>query len=88
MGLSGLFTKSKKYGLLKAYIVAILARGAFHVLGGYLYWMDFSEVSDSIISDHLQLQLYSSGRSTHNCSDFHTSSIQCTWKNEGNGYRG
>ena len=27
MGLSGLFTKSKKYGLLKAYIVAILARG-------------------------------------------------------------
>ena len=37
MGLSGLFTKSKKYGLLKAYIVAILARGAFHALGGYLY---------------------------------------------------
>ena len=27
MGLSGLFTKSKKYGLLKAY--------------GYLYWMDY-----------------------------------------------
>ncbi len=26
MGFSGLFTKSKKYGLLKAYIVAILAR--------------------------------------------------------------
>ena len=41
MGLSGLFTKSKKYGLLKAYIVAILARGAFHALGGYLYWMDY-----------------------------------------------
>ena len=39
MGFSGLFTKSKKYGLLKAYIVAILAR--FHVLGGYLYWMDY-----------------------------------------------
>ena len=32
---------TKKYGLLKAYIVAILARGAFHVLGGYLYWMDY-----------------------------------------------
>ena len=31
----------KKYGLLKAYIVAILARGAFHALGGYLYWMDY-----------------------------------------------
>ena len=41
MGFSGLFTKSKKYGLLKAYIVAILARGAFHALGGYLYWMDY-----------------------------------------------
>ena len=41
MGLSELFTKSKKYGLLKAYIVAILARGAFHALGGYLYWMDY-----------------------------------------------
>ena len=38
MGFSGLFTKSKKYGLLKAYIVAILARGAFHV---HLYWMDY-----------------------------------------------
>ena len=37
MGLSGLFTKSRKHGLLKAYIVAILARGAFHALGGYLY---------------------------------------------------
>ena len=35
MGLSGLFTKSRKHGLLKAYIVAILARG------GYLYWMDY-----------------------------------------------
>ena len=41
MGLSGLFRNSKKYGLLKAYIVAILARGAFHALGGYLYWMDY-----------------------------------------------
>lgn len=43
MGFSGLFTKSKKYGLLKAYIVAILARGAFHALGGYLYWMDLPD---------------------------------------------
>ena len=41
MGLSGLFTKTKKHGLLKAYVVAILARGAFHALGGYLYWMDY-----------------------------------------------
>ena len=27
--------------LLKGYIVAVLARGAFHALGGYLYWMDY-----------------------------------------------
>lgn len=41
MGLSGLFSKSKKHGLLKAYLIAIFARGAFHALGGYLYWMDY-----------------------------------------------
>ena len=30
------------YGiLLKGYIAAVLARGAFHALGGYLYWMDY-----------------------------------------------
>lgn len=26
---------------MKGYIVAVLARGAFHALGGYLYWMDY-----------------------------------------------
>lgn len=41
MGLSGLFSKAKKHGLIKAYLIAILARGAFHALGGYLYWMDY-----------------------------------------------
>mgnify|MGYP004646925541 CR=1 FL=1 len=41
MGISGLFQKSRKYGLIKAYVAAILARGAFHALGGYLYWMDY-----------------------------------------------
>ena len=35
------FPKSKKYGLQKAYVAAILARGVFHVLGGYLYWMSY-----------------------------------------------
>ena len=40
MGLSGFFCNSKN-GLLKGYLVAILARGAFHSLGGYLYWMDY-----------------------------------------------
>ncbi len=40
LGLSGLF-KEKKNGLLIGYIVAIAARGFFHTLGGYLYWMEY-----------------------------------------------
>lgn len=41
MGIAGFFKNSKKHGLAKAYIAAILARGAFHALGGYLYWMSY-----------------------------------------------
>lgn len=41
MGVAGFFAKSQKHGLQKAYLAAILARGAFHSLGGYLYWMDY-----------------------------------------------
>ena len=41
MGVAGFFSKSKKYGLQKAYLAAIIARGVFHSLGGYLYWMDY-----------------------------------------------
>lgn len=40
LGLAGLFRK-KRNGLLLGYIAAVLARGAFHSLGGYLYWMDY-----------------------------------------------
>lgn len=40
LGLSGLFYK-KANGLLKGYLFAILARGLFHTIGGYLYWMDY-----------------------------------------------
>ena len=40
LGVAGFFAKSK-YGLLKGYIAAVIARGAFHALGGYLYWMDY-----------------------------------------------
>lgn len=40
LGIAGFFAK-KKHGLLKGYIVAVIARGAFHALGGYLYWMDY-----------------------------------------------
>lgn len=40
LGLSGLFRK-RKNGLLIGYIAAVLARGFFHSLGGYLYWMNY-----------------------------------------------
>lgn len=40
LGVAGFFAKSK-YGLVKGYIASVLARGAFHALGGYLYWMDY-----------------------------------------------
>lgn len=40
LGLAGLFAQ-KSHGLIKGYLVAVLARGAFHALGGYLYWMDY-----------------------------------------------
>ena len=40
LGISGLF-KGKKNGLITGYIVAVFARGVFHTIGGYLYWMDY-----------------------------------------------
>lgn len=40
LGLAGLF-RGKKNSLLIGYVTAVLARGAFHSLGGYLYWMDY-----------------------------------------------
>lgn len=40
LGIAGLFRRNKD-GLLIGYIAAVLARGAFHALGGYLYWMDY-----------------------------------------------
>lgn len=40
LGIAGFFAK-KEHGLLKGYIAAVIARGAFHALGGYLYWMDY-----------------------------------------------
>lgn len=40
LGLAGLFI-NRKYGLIIGYIVGIIARGAFHTLGGYLFWMDY-----------------------------------------------
>ena len=40
LGVAGFFAKSS-HGLLKGYIAAVITRGAFHALGGYLYWMDY-----------------------------------------------
>jgi thiamine transporter len=40
LGVSGFF-KGKKNGLLIGYIIAVICRGAFHALGGYLFWMDY-----------------------------------------------
>ena len=40
LGLSGFFSKFKN-GLTVGFLVGIIARGAFHALGGYLYWMDY-----------------------------------------------
>lgn len=40
LGLAGAFADSKN-GLVKGYLLGILVRGAFHALGGYLYWMDY-----------------------------------------------
>ena len=35
------FWRKKKNGLLIGYIVACIARGLFHTIGGYMYWMDY-----------------------------------------------
>ena len=40
LGVAGFFAKSS-YGLVKGYIAAVIARGVFHALGGYLYWMSY-----------------------------------------------
>lgn len=40
LGVAGFFAKNS-HGLVKGYIAAVIARGAFHALGGYLYWMDY-----------------------------------------------
>lgn len=40
LGLAGIFCRSKN-GLVKGYLLGIFVRGAFHSLGGYLYWMDY-----------------------------------------------
>ncbi|MGN0297981.1 MAG: energy-coupled thiamine transporter ThiT [Lachnospiraceae bacterium] len=43
LGLSGLFCYKRfgKKGLYIGYIVGVFARGLFHTIGGYLYWMEY-----------------------------------------------
>ena len=40
LGVSGFFHKNRN-GLLIGYLVGVFLRGAFHSLGGYLYWMEY-----------------------------------------------
>ncbi len=40
LGLAGFFSR-RKNGLVIGYIVAVFARGVFHSIGGYLYWMSY-----------------------------------------------
>ena len=40
LGLAGFFSK-KKNGLVKGYIVAVIGRGVFASLAGYIYWMEY-----------------------------------------------
>ena len=40
LGLAGFFA-NKKHGLQIGYLVGVLARLFFHVLGGYIYWMEY-----------------------------------------------
>ncbi len=40
LGLAGLF-RNQKHGLVIGYIVGALGRAIFHIIGGYIYWMDY-----------------------------------------------
>ncbi len=43
LGLSGIFSKSEKFGLLKGYIVAVLGRYFFAVLSGVIFFGSYAE---------------------------------------------
>ncbi len=43
LGLSGIFAKSEKYGLIKGYIVAVLGRYFFAVLSGVIFFGAYAE---------------------------------------------
>lgn len=74
LGLAGLF-RGKKNSLLTGYIAAVLARGVFHSIGGYLYWMDYMPENFPLALrnlypiiynySYLQLQLFTGGGGRH-----------------------
>lgn len=39
LGITGFFYKKNKF--ISGYFLAIMVRGLFHTIGGYLYWMDY-----------------------------------------------
>lgn len=39
LGITGFFYQKNKF--IPGYLLAIMARGLFHTIGGYLYWMDY-----------------------------------------------
>lgn len=41
LGVASFWYKKDYKRLIIAYVVAILARGLFHTIGGYIYWMDY-----------------------------------------------
>lgn len=40
LGLSGAF-RNQKHGFEKGFLLAVIVRGFFHSLGGYLYWLSY-----------------------------------------------
>ena len=82
LGLAGLFAK-QSHGLLKGYIIAVIARGAFSFSGRLslldeLYAGQFPEISDSRISDLIQLQLFAGRGHYHGDHHFSTCSVKST----------
>ena len=81
LGLAGLFAK-QSHGLLKGYIIAVIARGAFHSLGGYLYWMSYMPdnfpKSLTAVYPILQLQLSTGRGHYHGNHHFSTCGVEGT----------
>lgn len=82
LGVAGFFAK-QSHGLLKGYIVAVIARGAFHALGGYLYWMsympdNFPKSLTAIYPIVYNYSISACRRNHHSDRDFHSGSIKGT----------